>query len=175
MTEHRRVLRIVGVAGIAAVMYKAAVRALIRRAIAKLNDGDPEFLLSLATPDVELAFAGDNSFSTMHRPTVKGREWFVTHRGVDEARSFAERFVSLRIHFEIEDILVNGPPWNTRVAIRAHDYIVESDGTDSYNNRAIDFIEIAWGRVRRFEVYEDTERVAALDAEQALVGPSPAD
>ncbi len=144
-------------------MYKAAVRTLVRHGIDRLNAGDPEFLLRLAAPDIELMFAGDNSWSSMHRPVEKGRTAFVTHRGVDEARSFAERFVRERIHFEIEDILVNGPPWNTRVAIRAHDYIAGPDGTDEYANRFVDFLEIRWGRINRFEVYEDTERVAVWD------------
>jgi ketosteroid isomerase-like protein len=102
----------------------------------------------------------------MHRPVEKGRTAFVTHRGIDEARSFAERFVAEGIRFEIEEILVNGPPWNTRVAIRAHDYVVGPDGRDSYNNRFVDFIQIRWGRMHRFEVYEDTERVALWDEQQ---------
>lgn len=121
-------------------------------------------------PDVEFAFPGTNSFSTMFRPTVKGRECFVTHRGIDEARAFAERFVDLGIQVGIEDILVNGPPWNTRVALRAHDFLTGPDGTDAYNNRYIDFIEIAWGRLRRFEVYEDSERVTAWDAQRERLG-----
>lgn len=147
-------------------MYKATVRKLVRHGVAKLNAGDPDFLLSLAAPDIELAFAGDNSWSAMHRPVEKGRTAFVTHRGIDEARSFAERFVAEGIRFEIEEILVNGPPWNTRVAIRAHDYVVGPDGRDSYNNRFVDFIQIRWGRMHRFEVYEDTERVALWDEQQ---------
>lgn len=165
------VVAVVGIA-LAPLAYRTAVRALLRHAIAKLNDGDPELLLRLATPDVELAFAGDNSWSTMHRPTVKGRDRFITHRGRQEARAFADRFVAARIQIEIEDILVNGPPWNTRVAMRAHDYITD-DGDDAYNNRLVDVIEISWGKVRRFEVYEDTERVAALDAQQQALGLSP--
>lgn len=147
-------------------MYKAAVRTMVRHGIARLNAGDPEFLLRLATPDIELMFAGDNSWSAMHRPVRKGRTAFVTHRGADEARAFAERFVAEGIHVEIEDILVNGPPWNTRVAIRAHDYIAGPDGTDTYANRFVDFLEIRWGRIARFEVYEDSERVAAWDEER---------
>ncbi|MFA9564327.1 MAG: nuclear transport factor 2 family protein [Acidimicrobiales bacterium] len=147
-------------------MYKAAVRKLVRHGIDRLNAGDPEFLLRLAAPDIELMFAGDNSWSSMHRPIQKRRTAFVTHRGADEARSFAERFVDEGIQVEIEDILVNGPPWHTRVAIRAHDYIAGPDGTDTYNNRFVDFLEIRWGRIVRFEVFEDTERVAVWDEQR---------
>src|SRR3954452_5748028 len=98
-------------------MYKATVRALVRHGIDKLNHGDPEFLLGLASPQAVIAFPGDNSWATMHRPAERLRTKHVTHRGLAECRSFAERFVDEGIQFVIEDILVNGPPWNTRVAV----------------------------------------------------------
>jgi len=140
------------------------VRRLVRHGIARLNDGDPSFILKLASPDAELCFPGDNSWATMFRPVEKGRVAHVTHRGLDESRAFAARFVEERIRFAIEDILVNGPPWRTRVAVRA---FVFSEGisvaADRYNNRAVAFIELRWGRLVRWEDYEDTERVAEFD------------
>ena len=63
-------------------------------------------------------------------------------------------------------ILVNGPPWNARVAIRAHDFIAVDAG-DDYNNRVVAFLEIRWGRLIRWEDYEDTERLAAWDERRA--------
>jgi len=143
-------------------MYKATIRALLRRSIARLNGGDPTPLLRLAAPDCELVFPSDNSWAAMHRPVEKGRAPHVTHRGIDECRSFADRFVENRIRFEIEDILVNGPPWNLRIALRVHDFVPGRDG-DVYNNRAVAFLELRWGKLVRWEDYEDTERVAAWD------------
>ena len=104
-------------------MYKATVRAMVRHGLGKLNEGDPSFLLRLASPDAEIAFPGNNSWSSMYRPVEKGRQLHVTHRGIEECRGFAERFASEGLQFQIEDILVNGPPWRTRVAVRAHDFI----------------------------------------------------
>lgn len=140
-------------------MYKAAVRAMVRRGIRELNAGDPGFLLKLASPDVVLCFPGDNSWARMFRPVVKGTKRHVTHRGVDECRAFAERFAAQGLHLEVEDILVNGPPWRTRVAVRAHD----SDPDRTYTNRAVAWLELRWGRLVAWEDYEDTERVAAWD------------
>ena len=148
-------------------MYKAAVRALLRHSIRKLNEGDYSLTLRMAHPDFELVFPGENSWATMFRPTAAGRDPHVTHRGIDEGTAFAQRFVDHGVQLAVEDILVNGPPWNTRVALRAHDFILGSDGTDEYNNRYVGFLEIRWGRLRRWEVYEDTERTAAWDAAQA--------
>ncbi|GAA3614430.1 nuclear transport factor 2-like protein [Microlunatus ginsengisoli] len=70
----------------------------------------------------------------------------------------------------IEDILVTGPPWRTRVAIRLHDFAVAGDGTDVYTNRAIAFLELRWGRLVVWEDYEDTERSAEWDSRR---GPLP--
>lgn len=154
-------------------MYKASVRAILRHSVKKLNAGDPSLLMKLAAPDTQLAFPGDNSWATMYRPVAKGRERHVTHNGVDECMTFAQRFVDRGIQFEIEDILVNGPPWNTRIALRVHVYIPNTnddpDERDTYNNRAVAFLEARWGRLVAWEDYEDTERVAALDAAEQRV------
>jgi len=151
-------------------MYKATVRALVRHGVRRLNAGDPSFILRLAGARPELAFPGDNSWAAMFRPVVKGRECHVTHRGVDECRAFAERFVANQIQFAIEDILVNGPPWHTRIALRVHDFIPGPPGEpDVYNNRAVAFIELRWFKLVRWEDYEDCERVAAWDAATASV------
>lgn len=145
-------------------MYKASIRALLRRSVKQLNAGDPSLLMRMAAPDMRLAFPGDNSWATMFRPVVKGREQHASHRGLDECMGFAQRFVDRGIQFVIEDVLVNGPPWNTRIAIRVHVFIPGADGADVYNNRATAFLEARWGRLVAWEDYEDTERVAALDA-----------
>ena len=145
-------------------MYKATVRALIKHGMTQLERGNPEFLFRLASPDVELAFPGDNSWSTVHRAARPGRDRHVTHRGVDECRAFAQRFIEVGINYRIEDILVNGPPWNMRVAVRAYDYIEGADGVDDYNNRAVSMLEMRWGRLIRWETYEDTQRLADWDA-----------
>ena len=58
---------------------------------------------------------------------------------------------------------MNGPPWNTRVALRVRSHKPGPDGLDEYNNRAVAFLEARWGRLIAWEDYEDTERVAAWD------------
>ena len=145
-------------------MYKATIRALIRHSINKLNAGDYSMLLKMARSDFELAFPGDNSWATTFRPAQPSRHRHITHRGIDEATAFADRFVHEGIQFHIEDILVNGGPWKIRVALRVHDFIPATDGGDDiYNNRATAFLEIRWGRLVRWEDYEDTQRVADWD------------
>ena len=76
------------------------------------------------------------------------------------------------IQFAIDDILVNGPPWNLRAAVRAHDFIADPTGGDGYNNRAVMILELRWGRLVRWEDYEDTERVAAWDRQHETASRS---
>ena len=150
-------------------MYKATLRALVRHTLTKLNAGDTTLVLRLAAPDAELCFPGDNSWAAMHRPVIKGRLPHVTHRGHVECEAFARRFVDEGLQFEVEDILVNGPPWRLRVAVRAHDFAIDGEGNDTYSNRVVAFMEMRWGRLERWEDYEDTERVAAWDARRAAM------
>ncbi len=100
-------------------MYKAAVRWMIRRNIGQLNRGDYASTLSMFRPDAILSFPGDNSWSTMIRPTQPGRDPFATHRGVVEIEQFLQRYVDQKMHMVVDDILVNGPPWNTRAAFES--------------------------------------------------------
>jgi ketosteroid isomerase-like protein len=149
-------------------MYKASVRALMRYSVRKLNSGDFSLLLKMASPNFELAFPGNNSWATMFRPQVISRERHTTHRGVEEATAFAQRFVDEGIQFHIEDILVNGPPWNTRVALRVRSFVPgKGGGADTYANRAVAMLDVRWGKLTGWEDYEDTQRVAAWDAATA--------
>lgn len=147
-------------------MYKATVRALMRHGLKKLNAGSPSFILAMAHPRAELAFPGDNSLATMYRPVVKCGEAHITHRGTDELRGFVERFVENRTEFLVDDILVNGLPHRTRVAVRGRIRIPgpAPGDPDDYQNRIVAFITIAWGRMVAWEDYEDTERIAEWDA-----------
>ena len=144
-------------------MYKAAVRWMIRRNIGRLNQGDPEPALAMFTEDATLTFPGDNSWSRQYREPRAGREPWPTHRGRAEIEGFVRRYVEHRSQMQVEDILVNGPPWNTRVAVFVHDWIPGADGRDRYCNRAVLRVHTRWGRITAQEDYEDSERVAAYD------------
>jgi ketosteroid isomerase-like protein len=145
-------------------MYKATVRSMIRRNIAKLNDGDYRPALRMFRDDDTVSFPGRNSWANQHRPAEQGRHAFVTHRGRAQIEAFLRRNVDAGIHMMVDDILVNGPPWNTRVAIRVHEWVEGPDGQDRYNNRAVLFVTTAWGKIRAQEDYLDTDRIADLDA-----------
>jgi ketosteroid isomerase-like protein len=154
-------------------MYKATVRWLIRRNLRRLNQGDYGPALAMYAPDATLTFPGDNSWAREFRPPEPGRQPFATLRGRAEIESFLSRYVGQGIQMEVEDILVNGPPWNARAAVVAHDWIpgrpdqpgLDGElGHDRYNNRAVLFVRTRWGKIVAHEDFEDSERAAAYDA-----------
>ena len=155
-------------------MYKAAVRMLIRRAIRALNQGRYEPALAMFASDADLTFPGDNALARQHRTPQPGQAAFPTHRGQDEIEAFLKRYVDQGLQMEIEDILVNGPPWNTRAAVRAHLWIPDADGHEIYANRLVMMVQSAWGKIHSQEDYEDTERVAAFyTAHPEFAAPEP--
>ena len=148
-------------------MYKATVRWLIRRNIGCLNQGDYAPTLAMFRDDATLTFPGDNSWSRMYREPRTGRAAYPTHRGRDEIEGFLRRYVDAGIQMQIEDILVNGPPWNTRVAVVVHDWALDGAGNEIYANRAVLVARSRWGKLVAQEDYEDSERVESLDARLA--------
>ena len=145
-------------------MYKAAARMLIRRNIRALNSGRYGPALAMFSPDAQLTFPGQNSWSRQFREPTLGRERHVTHRDRSEIEAFLKRYCELGIQMAVEDILVNGPPWNLRAAMRARVWIDGKDGgEDIYTNRAVVFVRSRWGKIVSQEDYEDSERAAALD------------
>ncbi len=144
-------------------MYKAAVRFLVRRSIAQLNAGNYGSALAIFTNDAELCFPGVSSWAGQFRTPQLSRHPFATHRGRDEIEAFLQAYVGAGIQMEVEDILVNGPPWRTRIAARVNHGIVDADGNEVYTNRAMLVANARWGKVRTQEDYEDTQRVAAYD------------
>jgi ketosteroid isomerase-like protein len=148
-------------------MYKATVRRLIRRSIRALNAGDYGPTLAVFADDATLTFPGDNSWSRQFRAPQAGRAAQPTHRGRAEIEAFLRRYVDHGIQMQVDDILVNGPPWNTRVAVRVTDWIPTDGGPDAYANRAVLMARLSWGKIREQEDYEDSERVAAFDRRQA--------
>ena len=130
---------------------------MIRRNITALNEGRPEPALATFADDAELDFPGSTAGAASSVPDDRPVS-FATHRGRDEIEAFIRRYVDHHIQMSIEDILVNGPPWNMRVAVRAHVWATASDGDDAYDNRAVLMMNTRWGRIRRQEDYEDTHR-----------------
>ena len=80
----------------------------------------------------------------------------------------------MRVGIQIyaDEVVLKGFPWNMTLCIRGYDDLRSPSGELVYENRYVIWGRMAWGRVKEYEVYEDTEKVARLDEYLAADGPS---
>jgi ketosteroid isomerase-like protein len=124
---------------------------LLGWAMKRLSAGDPRVVLALDAEDVELDFPGRNSFSGVYR-------------GKPAVRAWLQRFCAIGIQIVPDEVVATGPPWDTTVCLRCRAWLPDADDSRVYENRAVIWGHLRWGRLRRYEVYEDTQRADELDA-----------
>ncbi|MDQ6806562.1 MAG: hypothetical protein M3065_16715 [Actinomycetota bacterium] len=117
---------------------------------ARLRAGDYRPTLRLDAKDVRFRFPGANS-------------WSGEYHGKKELERWLQRFVASRIQIFADEIVVKGPPWNTTICLRGHDFLKCADGETVYANRYVIWGHARWGLLKDYEVYEDTEKATALD------------
>jgi ketosteroid isomerase-like protein len=115
------------------------------------NDVSSE-IVRLSPADAELPEATGES------PLPRGG----TYEGREAIAGFLRRFVSDGIVGEIEDVLVNGPPWRTRVCAVMTARATAADATVVYDNRAALYAIARWGRIVHQEDFEDTHKSVAF-------------
>jgi len=132
-------------------MYKWAVRLMIRRNTEALASGDIGPLMRSYTDHSVLVFPGNSS-------------WAGSHRGTAAIEAFLRRFVSVGLKGEVQEILVNGPPWRTTICVLFTDRAEDSSGNEVYANRVVLFGRAVWGKLVYQEDFLDTAKVNTFDA-----------
>lgn len=115
-------------------------------------------LAGVADADLTHRFAGENALGGIRRDKKALARWF-ERVGV----------VLPGLTFDVTDVLVTGPPWNTTVVARWVATTTLLNGED-YVNRGCHVIGIKWGKAHTFDVYEDTQVVTAGLLKQAESG-----
>lgn len=123
---------------------------LISFVMGRTRAGDIGPTLMLDADDVELTFPGASSFSGVFR-------------GKDAIRRWLTRFAEIGIQIYPDEVVAVGPPWNTTVCIRGRDHLHDDDGEVVYENRYVIWGRMAWGKLKRYEIYEDTVAPVELD------------
>lgn len=131
-------------------MLSWLAKKLIAHVMAKTRSGDIRPTLMLDRPDIRFTFPGTNS-------------WSGTINGKDGHRRWLERLVRVGVKTEPDEVLAGGPPWNSTVCIRGRSWWDNQEGERIYSNRFVIWAHLKWGRLKEYEVYEDTEKAAALD------------
>ena len=139
-------------------MFSWLARAMIRSNMAQVNQGNYRPTLRLDAPDIHFCFPGDSSWATE------------THSRDDHGR-WLQRFVDVGLQLEADEVIAQGPPWNMTLCVRGRSHLDTEDGR-VYENRFVMWGRIAWGRLRGYEVYEDTQATTKLDEYLAARGAS---
>jgi ketosteroid isomerase-like protein len=126
------------------VLYRWFVRKQALRLWDRLSD--QRFDDIPIADDVHFVYLGDHPLATDLHGAAAMRGWLR-----DE---LFRRLPGLR--FEVEEILVEGGPWSTRMATR---YAATRDGRLVY--RGVQFTRIAWGKLVEERVLPDSKALAA--------------
>ncbi len=131
-------------------MFSWLAKRMLDRAYGRLNAGDPAMLLRLDAQDVRFRFPGESS-------------WTADIRGRDEVERWLNRMIATGLQHRPEQVVVQGPPWNMTICLRSTDHLESPSGETVYSNRYVIWGRMAWGLLREYEVYEDTQRLKGLD------------
>ena len=147
-------------------MYHRIVAMQVRNAFAQISAGNWEAMVAGMAPAFTYRFYGDHALSGERH----------TH---DALRRWWERCFRLlpNTTFDVEDILVAGWPWNTRVATAVTVNVGVVDGS-RYQNVVHQFLRIRWGKITEVRTLEDTavlqktlDRLAAAGDAEAHAAP----
>ncbi len=131
-------------------MLSLLVKRITSRTIACLSAGDCRPLLRVIADDVRFRFPGDNS-------------WAIEVLGKAEFERWLQRFATVGLQISPDEVIAKGFPWDTAIAVRGTVHLTSPAGDTVYENRYIIWAHTARGRVDECEVYEDTQKSAALD------------
>jgi ketosteroid isomerase-like protein len=138
-------------------MLSWLAKKMISRNMAKAREGDIGPTLRMDAEDVRFRFPGDSS-------------WAVELEGKDELEPWLQRFADVGLQIYPDEVILKGFPWNQTICVRGYDHLDTPEGKRVYENRYVIWGRIAWGKLREYEVYEDTLKTEALDEYLAAVG-----
>jgi hypothetical protein len=130
---------------------------MIARNMKSMRAGDPGPTLAMDADDVKFTFPGASSFA----PGASDKR---------ELEQWLDRFVSLGLQIYPDEVILKGFPWRQTICVRGNIHLDDPKDGRVYANRYVIWGRIAWGKLREYEVYEDTEQSRKLDEYLASVG-----
>ncbi len=115
-----------------------------------IRAGDLKPTVALYADDVKFSFPGDSSFA----PGASNKR---------ELESWLSRFVGIGLQIYPDQVILKGFPWRQTICVRGHIHLDDPEDGRVYDNRYVIWGRIAWGKLREYEVYEDTEETRRLD------------
>ena len=131
-------------------MLSWLAKQMLSRTMARTRAGDIEPTLRMEAEDVRLRFPGNNS-------------WGGEFVGKQQVERWLRRFAAVGIQIYPDEVVLKGFPWRMTLCVRGHDFVRSAAGELVYENRYVIWGRMSWGKLKDYEVYEDTEKAAALD------------
>jgi ketosteroid isomerase-like protein len=123
---------------------------LVDYQLARLSAGDLRLTLWMDAPDVQMTFPGDTS-------------WAVQLHGKAEHERWLSRFIRAGIQISADEVIVKGFPWRMTLGVRGRDHLRSDAGELVYENRYVIWGHLRWFKLKRYEVYEDTQKTVVFD------------
>jgi hypothetical protein len=131
-------------------MQSWLAKRMLSRDMARLRAGDYRAQLRKVAKDVRFRFPGSSS-------------WAAELEGKEELERWLQRFVRVGLQIFPDQVVATGPPWNTTLVVRGPIHLENPLGEIVWENRYAIWGRMSWGKLREYEVYEDTEKSSALD------------
>jgi len=123
---------------------------MIARNMRSIRAGDPGPTLAMDADDIRFTFPGRNSFA----PGAGGKR---------ELEQWLDRFVEIGFQIYPDQVVLKGFPWRQTICVRGRVHLDDPEDGRVYDNRYVIWGRIAWGKLREYEVYEDTEESSRID------------
>ena len=131
-------------------MFSWLGKRLVDYQLARLSAGDLRLTLWMDAPDVRMTFPGDSS-------------WAVQLHGKAEHERWLRRFIRAGIQISADEVILKGFPWRMTLCVRGRDHVRSDSGEMVYDNRYVIWGHLRWFKLKRYEVYEDTQKTEAFD------------
>ncbi len=138
-------------------MYRMIVAARTRAVWKQINARNVDAPYGMAAESMQFTFVGATPLGASFQGRDQFKRWL---------EAVFVRFPD--IAFTVRDVVVSGWPWHTRVAVRLGITATLVDGT-RYENDAVQWITLRWGRMLDDWVLEDTLALEQACTTQALL------
>ena len=129
-------------------MYARLIERHTRRVYAHFNAQNAEAAIERFAEDAHLIFRGKSTLAAdLH--------------GKREIATWLRNLMRLDLRWEVHDVVVQGPPWNTRLVTRYTARVGQCSGGVELAYEGVQYARLRWGRVRLDDILPDTEAVAA--------------
>jgi ketosteroid isomerase-like protein len=144
------------------LMYRSIVRQRVLGLFDRANRGDWKAVVDILSDRFSYRFAGESPLGGTRTTKPAMMAWFARLYRLFPGAQFRPQMV-----------VVEGPPWNTRVMTHVR---IESTAPDAsgrampYANEFMQLMHLKWGRITSVVTLEDTQRFAAVLPALAAAG-----